>query len=213
MFMAKKRQLRPKQERGTQTYNKLILCGLKLLTETDLGQIRFAQISKISKVPQSLIDYHFPSMQSFQMAMIQYKMNQLFALTLNTLEKYKANGRKALEAYVKVPFQFAIEDKEFSAVWTAYNHLISVNTDFATFNSTVQKNGHERIMNLIRSLLVDEKSKLNTDFILEDLAHQIHGIIMGYTMMAVTHKERNYLKWQKLALASVHYHIALASEK
>lgn len=211
LCMAKKKQIRPRQQRGMQTYNTLITSALSLLAKNDLGQLRFAQLSKASKVPQSLIDYHFPSLEALHMAMIQYKMGQLFTLTIETLEKFKNNPRKSLEAYIKLPFQFAQSDEEFLAIWTAFYHLITVNSSIAHFNSTVQKNGHDRIMNIIRSILVEEKLKLLDSESLEDLAHQFHGTIIGYLMMASTHSQKNFTKWQKLALQNIFKNIATAT--
>jgi AcrR family transcriptional regulator len=200
--MAKNKVSKPRarQERGLKTYDKLVKCAIQLLAESDMGQLRFSQISKITKIPQPLIDYHFPTLQALQLAMIQHELKKILSVSLLAIEKNQKNPRKALEAYILAPFHLAQRDKEFRAVWTGYYHLVTIHREIAMFNSTVQTNGRERVTNLINSILVSERLYLLKKKTAEDLSSSIQGIITGYSFMATTHIHGDFPFWAQKAV-------------
>lgn len=195
-----KEQKRRKQDRALKTYEKLVACAIKQLANTDIGHIRFSQISKITKIPQSLIDYHFPSLQSLQMAMIQHEFQKGLAVSIAAIEKNQKNPRKALEAYMQAPFLLADKDKEFCAVWTGYFHLITIHKEMAMFNSVLQNNARERITNLVNAILVSERLQLHKQHTAMELSYSILGIMTGYSLMAITNANGSLVEWAKKAV-------------
>lgn len=191
---------RGRQERGLKTYETLVKCAIKILANADMGQLRFSQISKITKIPQPLIDYHFPTLQSLQLAMVQHEFQKILSVSLEAIEKNQKNPRKALEAYISAPFELAKTDREFCAVWTGYYHLVTIHKEIAMFNSAVQTNGRERITNMINSIVVAERLQFQKNKTASEIASSIQGIVTGYSFMAITHVDVHLAEWAKKAV-------------
>lgn len=189
------------QERGLKTYDKLVKAAIELATKSDIGSVRFADISRVANVPPPLISYHFPSPQALQIAMIQHELKKLMELSVSAIEKHQKNPRKALEAYILAPFELSKKDLEFRSVWTGYYHLVTVQEKVAMFNTSVQTTGHERIINLINSIFANEGLLLKKGRSIRQLASSIQGIITGYGFSAATHTSHDFKWWGTLAIA------------
>lgn len=198
--MAKKKS-RPKQERGIRTRETLLKAAIQSLTESHVYGLRFAQISKIAKVPQPLLDYHFPSLEALLTEMVAYELEKFKNLSVEAIEANAAKPRRALEAYIRVGFQLAQEDAGFRAVWTAYYHLTTVNKNFAAFNRTVRQTGHQRIMALVGAVAQSEKRKnAGSPKPIAETATNIQGIITGYGFMAAAETDGEFKALADLAV-------------
>lgn len=182
---SKKKQERPKQERGKRTRENLLQAAIQSLVENHLYGLRFAQISKIAEVPQPLMDYHFPSLEALLMEMVTYQIDRLKIASLEAIQKNQNKPRKMLEAYIRANFELGESDPGFRAVWSAYYHLTSVMKTFADFNQTIRRTGGERLSQLVLSIVVSENRKHATSQKLAlETATAIQGIITGYCFMA-----------------------------
>ena len=198
--MAKKKT-RPKQERGIRTRETLLLAAIQSLLDSNIYGLRFAQISKIAKVPQPLIDYHFPSLEALLTEMVAYQLEKLKTLSVEAIEKNASSPRKALEAYIRVPFELGEKDAGFRAVWSAYYHLTAVNKNFADFNRGVRKLGQERLGMLVAAVVQSEKRKNATSVrLITETATNIQGIITGYGFMAGAETDGGFKNLRDLAV-------------
>ncbi len=190
---SKKKQERPKQERGKRTRENLLQAAIQSLVESHIYGLRFAQISKIAEVPQPLMDYHFPSLEALLMEMTTYQLEKYKVASLDAIQKYSTKPRKALEAYIRATFELAESDPGFRAVWSSYYHLATVNKNFADFNRAVRKTGNERLSALVSAVVLAEKRKNsgNAKLILET-ATSVQGIITGYGFMAAAESEGDF---------------------
>jgi AcrR family transcriptional regulator len=204
-------QKRGPQERGLKTFDKIVTAAIELVSESDIGSVRFADISKKTKIPPPLVNYHFPSLQALQWAMIQHELQKLMELSLHAIESQQKKPRKALEAYILAPFNLAEKDMAFRAVWTGYYHLITVQEKVAMFNTSVQTTGHERIMNLLNALLISEKLKFKKNKTAALLASTVQGIIAGYGISAATHIKNDFRMWSRLAIDDITDLVALST--
>jgi len=198
--MAKKKS-RPKQERGLRTRDALLQAAVQSLVESHIYGLRFAQISKIAKVPQPLIDYHFPSLEALLSEMVGQQLEKLKTLSVEAIEAHASKPRKALEAYIRVVFQVAQADAGFRAVWSAYYHLTTVNKNFAAFNRGVRQMGHQRITALVSAVAQNEKRKnAGSARAANETATCIQGIITGYGFMAAAETDGEFKALADLAV-------------
>jgi AcrR family transcriptional regulator len=179
---------RAPQERGKKTRELLLLAAIKSLAESNIFGLRYSQISKIAKVPQPLLDYHFPSVEALLTEMVAHELEKLKVLSLEAIQKHMTKPRKALEAYIRAPLELAAKDSGFRAVWSCYYHLTTVHKHFSDYNRTVRRIGNERIVALLIAILHHEgKAKYATKTkLLSEVATTIQGIITGYGFMGGT---------------------------
>src|SRR4051812_2649581 len=95
----KPKQSRPPQERGRKTREVLLLAAIQSLVESSVFGLRYSQIAKAAKVPQPLLDYHFPSMESLLTEMVSHELEKLKLKSLENIQNFATKPRKALAAY------------------------------------------------------------------------------------------------------------------
>jgi AcrR family transcriptional regulator len=197
----KKKQERPKQERGKRTRENLLQAAIQSLVENHLYGLRFAQISKIAEVPQPLMDYHFPSLEALLMEMITHQLDKYKIASIEAIQTYQNKPRKMLEAYIRVTFELSGSDAGFRAVWSSYYHLATVNKNFADFNRAVRRTGNERLVQLVSAVIESEKRRHSTSAkLVQETATAIQGIITGYGFMAAAESNGDFKGLADLAV-------------
>lgn len=196
-----KASVRPAQERGKRTRELLLATAIDSLANSNLYGLRFAQISKAANVPQALMDYHFPSLESLLIEMVSLELEKLKLYSLEAIQKYATKPRKALEAYIRAPFELAAADRGFCAVWSCYYHLATVNQTFADFNRGVRKMGNERILMLVIGVLNSENKSeyLSKTKLTQDVSTSLQALITGYGFMASADSDRRFKEFADLA--------------
>lgn len=180
----KKKGSRPPQERGKRTREAILKAAVQNLAEHNVYGMRYAQIAKSAGVPQPLLDYHFPSLDALLGEMIAYELEKLKVFSLEAIESARS-PEKALDNYIRAPFNLADGDRGFRAVWSLYYHLAMVTSTFGDFNRVVRKTGHERIMTLVSRILQKRRGEnLPVNKLLQDTATSIQGVITGFGFMA-----------------------------
>lgn len=197
----KKKQERPKQERGKRTRENLLQAAIQSLVENHLYGLRFAQISKIAEVPQPLMDYHFPSLEALLMEMINFQLEKYKLASLEAIQAHQNKPRKMLEAYIRVTFEISQKDAGFRAVWSSYYHLAAVNKNFSDYNRAVRRTGNERLAQLVTSVVESEQRKHSGSHkLVMETATAIQGIITGYGFMAAAESEGDFKGLADLAV-------------
>jgi AcrR family transcriptional regulator len=202
--MAKREtKTRPPQERGTQTRRRLLEITAQTIADEGIHNLRFAHIAKAAQIPQALLGYHFPTMETLLVEVVQLELEKLKSLSVSLVEKNAEQPKKALAAYIRAPFELAKVDPSFRAVFTAFYHLSSVTPAFAEMGLIIRKVGRERIMNLITMVMATEGQlaikTMSRDRLLE-LATAVQGIITGHAQMAVSEKNADYQIFSDLAV-------------
>lgn len=181
---AKKRGSRPPQERGKRTREAILKAAVQSLADHNIYGLRYAQIAKAAGVPQPLLDYHFPSLEALLGEMIAYELEKLKVFSMEGIESARS-VEKALENYIRAPFDLAAIDRGFRAVWSLYYHLAIVTPTFGDFNRVVRRTGFERIMALVSRILNKRTGKsVEVNKQLQETATSIQGIITGLGFMA-----------------------------
>ncbi len=197
---------RMESHRGLKTRQKVLSVAGEIIAKEGVHNLRYSQIAKIAKIPQALLGYHFPNLEVLLMELTQGELEKLKQLSVENTEKSAHNPRKALEAYVRAPFELADKDKVFSSIWTAFYHLSAVNSEFSSLNLRIRSTGRERILNLITMVLATEGQLLGKKQISRDeLINQsiaIQGIITGLCIMAMSEAHANFSKFADLAVNS-----------
>jgi AcrR family transcriptional regulator len=198
---SKKKQERPKQERGKRTRENLLQAATQSLVENHLYGLRFAQISKIAEVPQPLMDYHFPSLEALLMEMITHQLDKYKIASLEAIQTHQNKPRKMLDAYIRVTFELSESDAGFRAVWSSYYHLATVNKNFADFNRAVRRTGNERLVQLVSAVIQAEKRRHSTSAkLVQETATAIQGIITGHGFMAAAESSGDFKGLADLAV-------------
>lgn len=198
---AKKTPARAQQLRSQKTRAKLLNAATECLVKYNVAGLRFSQIAKMAKVPQPLMDYHFPSLDFLMNEMVLQQLEKFRAVMVGPMEKYANNPKKALAAYIASPYALIEKDAGFRAVWTLFYHLASNHRGFADLNREVRKLGRERIMALVTMTLATERKKRAvTTQELSDYALQIQGIVIGFGFLAAAESD---IDFKKVADASV----------
>ena len=195
------------QKRGLKTRERLMAVAVKCLVKEGIHGLRYSHIAKQAKIPQALMGYHFPNMESLLMAVIQLELEKLKVASTDAVERNASQPKRALAAYIRTPFDLALVDIEFRAVWTAFYHLCTIEPTFANLNLGIRKLGRERILNLItivlatEGLLVGEENTSRARLI--DLAASVQAVITGFIVVTATESNADYRKMSDLAIANV----------
>lgn len=195
---------RPQQQRGLKTRDRLLKIAARCLVDEGIHALRFSHIAKQAKIPQALIGYHFPTTELLLMAVIQAEIEKLKAASVESVERWVNQPKKALAEYIRAPFRMAEDDLEFRAVWTALYHLCTVTPAFADLNHEVRKVGRERILNLITMVFATEgrfidEPKLSREQLV-GLALTVQAVITGHILMTVTEPNSDYDKMAERAV-------------
>ena len=185
---------------GKTTRELVVKTAIDCLVESHLHGLRYSQISKMADIPQPLMGYHFPTLESLMMEMVQSELEKLKVLSTQAVEKHTDAPKKALEAYIRVPFELSQKDKGFRAVWSAFYHLAVIQDDFRDLNRTVRTVGRERITNLLTMTLASERRFPSKMSDLTQLAIAIQGIVTGFAFMAATQTDGDYKQMADLAV-------------
>jgi AcrR family transcriptional regulator len=192
-------QTRGPQQRGLKTRDAIVLAAIESLIDSNIYGLRFSAVSKLAKIPQPLMDYHFPSLESLILAMTNHAIEKLRNLSVEAIMKDVHIPRKALEGYVRAPFELAAKDKGFRAVWTSYYHLATVNKTFGDFNKTIRQTGTERIANLLLALLNHEnRAQAKGALSIPELAASVQGCITGHSITATAETDGDFAGLAKL---------------
>jgi AcrR family transcriptional regulator len=181
----KKKTHTAQQDRSRKTRQKLVLAATESLVKYNLNGLRFSQIAKMAKVPQPLMDYHFPNLDSLLNEMFLLQVAKLKEVMLTPMEHYASNPKKALAAYVGSVFVLSEKDPGFRAVWSLFYHLASTHPQFAAMNAELRKTGRERVAGLVSmTLMMESKRAKYTPQMLARFAEQIQSIVIGYGFIA-----------------------------
>lgn len=205
--------IRIESHRGIETRQKILTVTGQIISQDGIQNIRYAQIAKIAKIPQALLGYHFPNLDVLLLELVQNELEKLKMLSVENTEKYASTPKKALEAYIRTPFELADKDKIFNAIWTAFYHLSSVNNEFSLLNLRIRNTGRERILNLITMVLATEgqlmgkKQISREELILQ--SSQIQGIITGLCIMAMSEAHSDFSRSADLAVQSCMHQLGI----
>ncbi len=179
------RQPKPTQARAQRTRETLVQVAIQSLCESHVHGLRFSQISKIAKVPQPLLDYHFPTLEALLGEMVAHQLDRLKSAGVEALEKNSKSPRKALIAYIRAPFEIAAKDEGFRAVLSCYYHLATVNKTFKAFARELRIAETKRLAAALESIIENEKRQTQPKRKrVNDTATCIQGITAGFAYMA-----------------------------
>lgn len=195
------------QKRGLKTRERLLTVAVKCLVKEGIHALRYAHIAKQAKIPQALMGYHFPTMESLLLAVIQVELEKLKVASIESVERLAHQPKRALAAYIRTPFELALMDIEFRAVWTAFYHLCTIDPTFADINLSIRKLGRERILNLVTMVLATEGRLVGEENTsrahLVELAASVQAVITGFIMVTATESNADYKKMADLAVTNV----------
>lgn len=197
---------RGRQMRGVITRKRILGVAARTIAAEGIFNLKFAHIAKDANVPQALMGYHFPNVESLLVELLQREIVKLRDLSVERVERSAKEPKKALAAYIRAPFDLAAKDPEFRAIWTALHHLATVNPIFADIDMQIRKMGCERILNLITMVLATEGYLLGQTHIGRDdllrLATSVRGLILGLCLGAAADSPADFKKAGDLAVAS-----------
>jgi AcrR family transcriptional regulator len=193
------------QQRSQETRFRLLQAATSSYVKFGIEGLRFSKIAKIARVPQPLMDYHFPSLDALLFEMIQIENDKLKLKSVAAIERVSTKPRKALEAYIRVPFALAQEDVGFRAVIMLFYQLGTINEGVATTNRELAKMGRERITALLTMTLATERRKTATltSLQFDSLSRSIQGIITGYVFLAASEKSGDYKALADMAVTDI----------
>ncbi len=181
------RQPKPSQARAQRTRENLVQVAIQSLCDSHVHGLRFSQISKIARVPQPLVDYHFPTLEALLGEMVSRELDRLQSAGVEALAKHAKLPRRALTAYIRAPFELARADAGFRAVWSCYYHLATVNPLFKKFSADLRKTETDRIAEVLSGLIREEKRATPPKKKrIEDTATCIQGITAGFAYLAAS---------------------------
>jgi AcrR family transcriptional regulator len=194
------------QVRSVNTRKKILRMAAKVIATEGMPGLRYANVAKMAKVPQALMGYHFPSLDSLLIEVIGQELEKLKALSTDRVERFAQSPKKALESYIRAPFDLAESDVEFRAVFTGFYHLAAMNPTFSELNASIRKMGRDRILNLVTMVLATEGYLLGQRLLsrenLIDMATTVQGIITGLSCMASTEGGNHFKAFADLGVAS-----------
>ncbi len=203
--------------RGEKTRKKLLQAAGQLVAKEGIHSLRFSRISKMAKVPQALMGYHFPTVKSLILDMIQQELEKLKTLSVAKIERGVATPREAFEGYIRAPFELSSRDQQFSAVWSTFYHLATVDKMFGEMNAQIKQVGRDRILNLIAMIYATESPLIGETLAnqrnLLELATAVQGLVTGLTFMAATDPKGQYLDFARLAVVGSFKIIGVPTEK
>ena len=194
MKKSAKKPGRPRQKRGVETREALVVAAVEALLQSDVYGLRLSQVAKIAGVPQSLVDYHFREFEELLMAMVLYQLGKLKRASIEAIERNSVDPRKALNAYIYAPFELAKDDRGFCAVWSSYYHLAVLHRSFGDLNRGVRETGHDRIQMLVQNILVRESRITSAPRTkTSEVASGIQGLITGCGFIALAETGGDFL--------------------
>jgi len=186
-------RLKPKtkrmpQVRSVNTRQKILKMAAKVIATEGMPGLRYSHVAKLANVPQALMGYHFPNLESLLIDVIAQELEKLKTLSTEGVERNAQHPKKALEAYIRSPFDLAERDIEFRAVFTGFYHIASVSPTFSELNSSIRKVGRDRILNLVTMVLATEGYLLGQKLLsrenLIEMATIVQGLMTGLCAMA-----------------------------
>ena len=178
----------------------LLDTAARALMEHGIHGLRYSQIAKMAEVPQPLMGYHFPTLESLMIELVQRQIIKLREVSTRATENYPQEPKRALEAYIRAPFELAAKDQEFRTIWMAFYHLSTFNNEFSEINRQVRNFGRERIRTLVTMTLAFEHRLPEKIKELEKLTLTVQGIITGLAIMAGTEAGGNFKNNADLAV-------------
>jgi AcrR family transcriptional regulator len=181
-----------------------VLAAVKALAESNIFSLRLSQVAKVAGVPQSLVDYHFKSLEDLVMMMVLYQLNKLKQYSIEAIERNSTDPRKAMAAYIHAPFELAGSDKGFRTVWASYYHLATVHPQFAQLNRMVREGGQDRIQMLVQNIVVREGRAIEVPRqTTSRIASAIQGLITGCAIIASAETDGDFATMAKVTSATV----------
>ena len=181
------------QKRTQNTRAKIIKAALQCLSRQGVVESTITRIAKIAKVHHTVVLYHFPTLESLYLEVIQVLLESLRSATLQAVEPHAKAPRKALEAYILAPFEWAQKNREYFSLWMFFYFLAShPGSVFRENNNQIRKQGRERIATFLYQGIASKSFKSLSVANVSELSFQIQSIITGITIQAGTESDPDF---------------------
>jgi AcrR family transcriptional regulator len=196
---------RATQDRAIQTRHLILNVAGKAIADEGIHKVRYSAIAKKAKIPQALMGYHFPNIETLLTDLIYRELEKLKVASVEIVEKHSVHPKKALAEYVRAPFKMGAADPVFRAVWSGFYHLAVVNPEYANMCMAIRKAGRERILSIITMVLATEGMlSVEKKYQPEDLivqAASIQGLMTGLAVIAASEPHRPFKEMGDIAVA------------
>ncbi len=123
---------------------KILEVLLKITIRDGLGELSLSKIAKESKIPKSLVLYHFPDLNEAQLYLFKFVARSGVELTVKNLEGVSsAHGQ--IEVIASSAFEWAIKNPDYARFFLLMHHLSSVDSRYARIHQESVDTGTKRI--------------------------------------------------------------------
>ncbi len=160
---------------------KILETLLQLIIRDGLGELSLSKIARESKVPKSLILYHFPDLREAQLYLFKFVARSGVELTLRNLQGV-ITPLGQLEVIVASAFEWALKHPDYARYFLLMHHFVSVDERFARIHQESVDTGAKRLAACIEEIL---KRKLpKADLLLQGKI--LHSVLSMSILKMVT---------------------------
>ncbi|MGE3975493.1 MAG: TetR/AcrR family transcriptional regulator [Bdellovibrionales bacterium] len=184
--------------------NKIIDAAFFCFAESGVGTTKLTQIAAKAGVEAPHMHYYFPTFEALFTEVVNIALEDLRAYSVRNIEKGRGDPRKALDLYVKAPFEWAKERPTYLPVWMYFYHLAACDKKFGRLNRNIREIGRDRISLLIYKGIETGQFKKNSEFEVPELATLIQGLMTGHGVLAASEEGGDFDQQYRLALKAIH---------
>lgn len=172
---------------------KILESLLKITIRDGLHELSLSKIAKDTKIPKSLVLYHFPDLYEAQLYLFKFVARSGIEMTQkNLLGVNTAQGQ--LEVIASTAFEWAVKNPDYARYFLLMHHFASVDQRFAKIHQESIDTGCKRIAGCLEEIY---KKKLpKSELLLQ--AKALHSTLtMSVVKMVTAHDYTNvddYLK-------------------
>lgn len=158
---------------------RIVQAAIDCFVASGVAETTMSQVAQRAKVDQPLIHYYFPSREALYQEVFRVVLESLKAASLEPFGKTANDPVKALVAYVRAPFEWALKEPGLFSIWMYFYYLASFQPLFARLNAEIRQTGRERIAVLIYDAMERGKLRPPPGQTVRDAALVVQGLITG----------------------------------
>ena len=131
---------------------KILETLLQITIRDGLGELSLVKIARESKIPKSLIIYHFPDLREAQLYLFKFVARSGVELTLRNLQGV-STPQGHLEMIASSAFEWALKNPDYARYFLLMHHFASVDTRFARIHQESIETGSKRLAMYLEEVL------------------------------------------------------------
>lgn len=181
---------------------KILETLLHITVRDGLGDLSLTKISQESKIPKSLVLYHFPDIKEAQLYLFKVVARTGIEITLKNMQGV-STALGQLEVIVKSAFEWAVRHPNYARYFLLMHHLASVDKRFASIHNESVETGSKRIASCVDEIFKKKVPRAEV----QQYAIILHSLLSMTLVKMTTANEfddvKDYIKTIELAYTKI----------